>query len=102
MFFLFSFRVISEIWVEVGQNKKAARGGNPAAFGEIGVNWLVQNPTGLPGATLIDVLYDRGRPHGNGVIDHIRGIGKRHGCRRGAHKRGGKRGTHIDAYETTF
>lgn len=86
----------------VGQNKKAARAGNPAASGEIDMNWLVQNPTGLPGATLIDVLYDRGRPHGNGVIDHNRGIGKRHGGRRGAHKRGGERGTHIGAHETIF
>ena len=91
-----------EIWVVGGQNKKAARGGNPAAFGEIGVNWLVQNPKGLPGATLICVLYDRGRPHGDCVINHCGGIGKRHGGRRGAHKRGGERGTHIGAHETTF
>lgn len=85
-----------------GQNKKAARVEFPAASGVLELNLLVQNPTGLPGATLIDVLYDRSGPHGNGVIDHNRGIGNRHGCRRGAHKRGGERGTHIGAHETTF
>lgn len=85
-----------------GQNKKAARVEFPAASGVLELNLLAQNPTGLPGATLIDVLYDRGRPHGDGVIDHSRGIGKRHGCRRGAHKRGGLKRTHIGSYETTF